>query len=156
MEDVKKLLLVKILIALKNNYNIMLSWVIPKDFCCGLICSGVLQNLNTTTVLHARLVYISLSLFFGILALIVKVFAQEIYSKLSFFMPNCNDMLCFSNYVTYAVMMSLSIFHFLVLIFTLISTTLGNACYLKCWLLKFLLYFVLLLICILATPLLVP
>lgn len=134
----------------------MLSWVIPKDFCSGLICSGVLQNLNTATVLHARLVYISLSLFFSTLALIVKIFAEDIYSKLSFIMPNCTDMMCFSNYITYSVMMSLSIFHFSVLVFTFTSTTLANACYLKCWLLKFLLYFVLLLICILATPILVP
>ncbi|OMJ73821.1 hypothetical protein SteCoe_27403 [Stentor coeruleus] len=128
----------------------MITWVIPKDFCCGLICSGVLQNLNTTTILHARLVYISLCLFFGTLALIVKIFAQDIYNKLSFCMPNCHDMVCFSNHVTYAIMMSLSIFNFSILIITLTSTTLANSCYLKCWPLKFVFYFITLFICILA------
>ena len=119
----------------------MLSWLIPKEFCCGLICAGLLKNLNTSTVLQARLVYLSLSLFISLVCIMVKLFAEDVYNKLKFMMPDCYDGTCFSTRTTHALMLSLACFHFCIILITELNKSFSSICYKKCWVLKFLLYF---------------
>lgn len=133
----------------------MLSWLIPKEFCCGLLCAGILKSLNTSSVLHARLLYIVLTLFFAFISLSIKLFAHDAYSKFGFLMPDCPDYICFTSYIIHAIMLSLSIFHFCILFITLSVNSTAFVCYQKCWVLKFVLYFFILFGCIWATNILV-
>ncbi|OMJ89300.1 hypothetical protein SteCoe_8598 [Stentor coeruleus] len=126
----------------------MLSWLIPKNFICGLLFAGILKSFNTSSVLHARLLYIILSLFLAIVSLFIKLFAHDAYSKFGFLMPICPDYTCFTSYIIHAIMLSLSIFHFCILALTLSVNSIAFACYQKCWVLKFILYFAILIGCI--------
>ena len=133
----------------------MLSWLIPKEFCCGLICAGFLKNLNTSTVFHARIVYLSLTIFLGFCCLMVKLFGEDLYSKLSFIMPDCKEGTCFSAHIIHAFMLSLALFHLCVIGFTTANEPMASMCYQKCWVLKFLLFFGILFACVAATSALV-
>lgn len=133
----------------------MLSWCIPSEFFCGLICAGVLKNLNTSRLFYARIVYLALTLFLTGICIMVKIFAEDMYSKLHFLMPSCHEGTCFSTHIIHALMLSLAIFHFAVVGFTSVSEPMASTCYQKCWVMKFLLYFGILFACIGVTSALV-
>lgn len=133
----------------------MISWLIPKQFCMGLICAGILEGLNTSTILYTRVVYVALSIFTATICLFLKLFSKSLYNSFSFLMPSCKDGTCLSIKITHSLMMSLSLFHISVLVLTLINKHFSTIVYQKCWPLKFVLYFSILLISVFATTLLV-
>lgn len=133
----------------------MWSWFIPSQFCCGFVCAGLLKNLNTSSIFYARIVYLFLTLILATVCLMVKLFGEDLYSKLDFLMPSCVNGACFSEHIIHALMLSLGIFHFAVVGFTGISEPMASTCYQKCWVMKFLLYFGILFACIGVTSVLV-
>jgi hypothetical protein len=133
----------------------MLGWLIPKEFCCGLICAGMLKNLNTSTALHARMVYLLLTLVMGFVCLMAKAFGKDLYAKTSFLTPSCTEGLCFSTSFTHAVMLSLALFHIVVICIASLNKEFTLVCYQKFWVLKFLIYCLLLCACIFMTSILV-
>jgi len=133
----------------------MISWLIPKQFCMGLICAGILSGLNTSKILYTRILYVALSIFTALTCLSLKLFSKSLYSSFSFLMPSCKDGACLSLKLTHTLMISLSLFHISVLVLTLLNKHFSSVVYQKCWPLKFVLYFSIVFISAFATTLLV-
>lgn len=133
----------------------MISWLIPKQFCMGLVCAGILEGLNTSTILYTRVVYVALSIFTATICLFLKMLRKSAYKYLSFLMSDCKDGECLSTKITHSLMISLAIFHVSVLALTVMNRHFSTVVYQKCWPLKFVLYFSILLISVFATNILV-
>ena len=116
----------------------MLFWFVSKEFICGLIFSGVLKSLDTSTYLGARLTYLSFTSFLGALCLIFKLFAQGFYSKFLFLLPFCANAECISFKMIRGIMLATSLFHFIVLILSSFVASYSVSIYQKMWFGKFL------------------
>jgi hypothetical protein len=133
----------------------MISWLIPKQFCMGLVCAGILQGFNTSNVLYARVQYVALSIFAALTCLFIRIFSESMQKYLSFVTSSCKTGDCISTTITHGAMLSLALFHLSVLVLTVINREFSPAVYQQCWVMKFILYFAFLFLSILATSFLV-
>jgi hypothetical protein len=129
----------------------MISWFIPNEFCCGLVCAGLFGNLDTSSLIKAKIVYVVISILMGFSCLLVKIFEEKLYENFEFLMVNCSEGTRFSTHIIHAFMMSLAVFHLFCLCVAGIKEPFGRDCYQKCWLVKFITYFILLVSCVWVT-----